>query len=116
MRHRSKKKILGRERAPRRSLYRQLAINLILHGRITTTVAKAKALKPFAEKLITTGKRNTLAQRRSLMGALSNEAAVKKILTELAPKFSNRPGGYTRVVKLGRRQGDASPTALIEFV
>lgn len=116
MRHRSKKKVLSRVSASRQALYRQLAINLIMHGRMTTTLAKAKAIRPFVERAITTGKANTLTARRLLLKKLANDTAVKKVLADLSPKYTSRAGGYTRITKLGRRQGDASPTAIIEFV
>ncbi|MBI5405366.1 MAG: 50S ribosomal protein L17 [Candidatus Kerfeldbacteria bacterium] len=116
MRHRSKKKVLSRVAASRQALYRQLAINLIMHGRMTTTLAKAKAIRPFVERAVTTGKANTLTARRLLLKKLANDTAVKKVLADLSPKYASRAGGYTRITKLGRRQGDASPTAIIEFV
>ena len=116
MRHRSSKKILGRVRARRRGLYRHLAISLIMHGRIITTEAKAKAVRPFVEKLVSVGRTSTLSSRRELLRKLANDPATRKILTNLGPKYASRPGGYTRIVKLGRRIGDAAPEALLEFV
>lgn len=116
MRHRSKKKTLGRTAAPRKALYRMLAVNLILHGRMTTSVTKAKAIRPYVERCVTTGKIATLASRRLLFKRLVQESAVKKVLTELSPKYLNRQGGYTRIIKLGRRLGDAGEMAIIEFV
>ncbi|MBI4090225.1 MAG: 50S ribosomal protein L17 [Candidatus Kerfeldbacteria bacterium] len=116
MRHRHKRKVLSRTRAARRSLIRGLAISLIVHGRIATTQAKAKTLRPFVERLITRGRNPSLANRRHLLSTLGHEVAVKKVLTTLGPRYAQRPGGYTRIVRLGQRAGDASPLALIEFV
>lgn len=116
MRHRSSKKILGRTAAPRKALMKNLSISLVQHGRITTSVAKAKALRPFIERLITRGKHPTLSNRRQLIRALSNTDAVEKILKVLSPRFVSRNGGYTRVIMIGRRSGDAGQTAIIEFV
>lgn len=117
MRHRKKRVILGRESAARRALFRQLAISLIDHGRITTTVAKAKALRPFVERLVTRARGTpSLARQRQLLATLDNRRAVTKLLKTIAPKYSQRPGGYTRIIKRGRRSGDGSPTALIEFI
>lgn len=117
MRHRKSGAILGRERAARRGLFRQLAISLIDHGRITTTVAKAKALRPYIERLVTRARRPTsLTNRRQLLKTLDNQGAVTKLLKTIAPKYAQRTGGYTRIIKLGRRSGDGSPTALIEFM
>ncbi|MBI4426451.1 MAG: 50S ribosomal protein L17 [Candidatus Kerfeldbacteria bacterium] len=116
MRHRSKKNILGRTSAPRRQLLRSLAISLITYGRMTTSEAKAKALRPFVERVVTRGRAASLANRRHLLATLGNEQAVQKILTQLGPRYARRPGGYTRITRLGRRAGDASQQALIEFV
>lgn len=116
MRHRSTKKTLGRTSGPRKSLMKGLANSLILHGRITTTVTKAKTLRPFIERLVTRSKQSSLHTRRYLLSMLANEASVKKLLTDLGPKYASRAGGYTRVIKLGRRAGDASVTAIIEFI
>ncbi len=116
MRHRNIKKTLGRTRGPRKALMKSLANSLILHGKITTTVTKAKALRPFIEPLVTKSTKPSLHVRRYLMSALANEPSVKKLLAEYGPKYATRKGGYTRVTKLGRRLGDASITAIIEFV
>lgn len=116
MRHRNRKKILDRNQAARASLHRHLATSLIIHGKIQTTEAKAKSLKPFVERLITLGRVGSLANRRQLLRVLGNRRAVERILTDLSPKYKQRPGGYTRVIKSGRRLGDAAKLAIIEFV
>lgn len=116
MRHRKSGKILGRRLASRRSLLRQLAGALILNGRTTTTVAKAKALRPFVERLITRSRTKSLSVRRNLIASIGNERAVRKLLSDIGPRYATRPGGYTRLMRLPRRQGDASPKALIELV
>ncbi len=116
MRHRNKKTILGRTAAPRKALLTNLAISLVKHGRITTSLTKAKTLRPIIERLITRGKHPTLANRRQLLRSLSNAGSVDKILKDLGPRFAARKGGYTRIIKIGRRTGDAGQTAMIEFV
>ncbi len=116
MRHRSTKKTLDRNATARKSLLRILASQLVLYEKIKTTEAKAKALRPFIERLITHGKTNTLASRRYLMKYLSVENAVKKILEDISPRYATRPGGYTRIIKMGQRQGDAARVARIELV
>lgn len=116
MRHRKKGKILGRKKAPREHLLRNLATSLILYEKVKTTEAKAKAVRPFAERMVTLGKRNDLASRRRLLGALTHENAVRKVLEALVPRYKERKGGYTRITKLGVRTGDAGKIALIEFV
>lgn len=116
MRHRKQKVTLGREKAPREALFRNLAESLILHGSIKTTEVKAKALRRIIEPLITMARKNTLASRRNIMKVLYTEKAVKKIMEEIGPKYKERNGGYTRITKLGRRTNDAAPIARIEFV
>ncbi|MBD3359876.1 MAG: 50S ribosomal protein L17 [Candidatus Buchananbacteria bacterium] len=116
MRHRKKGKILDRKKDPRKALLRSLATNLILHEKIKTTEAKAKAVKPIIERLITKGKTNDLHIRRELLKYLYVENAVKKILEDLSPRYKDRKGGYTRIIKLGNRQGDAAKIVQIEFV
>jgi len=116
MRHANKKKILDRARAQRKALLRSLATSLILHEKIKTTQAKAKVIRPFAEKLITKGKKNDLFARRALKKVLYKESAVKKVLEVLSPRYKERRGGYTRIIKLGARKGDAAKMAIIEFV
>ena len=116
MRHARSGKKLGRDSAHRKALYSNLAGALITHGRIETTEAKAKAVRPYAEKLVTLGKRGDLHARRQAMAELRSNDVVHKLFADVAPRFSERDGGYTRVVKLGPRQGDAADMALLEFV
>ena len=116
MRHARSGKKLGRDSAHRKALYSNLAGALITHGRIETTEAKAKAVKPFAEKMITLGKRGDLHARRLAMAELRSNDVVHKLFSDVAPRFTERAGGYTRVVKLGPRQGDAAQMALLELV
>jgi large subunit ribosomal protein L17 len=116
MRHRNKGKILDRKKAPRKALMRSLATNLVLYEKIKTTEAKAKVLKPIIEKLITKGKTNTLKTRRELLQYLYLKNAVKKVLEDLGPRYKERKGGYTRIIKLNARAGDAARLAQIEFV
>lgn len=116
MRHRSNKKILDRKVAPRRALLRNLAESLILYEKIKTTEAKAKILRPLVEQAITYGKKGTLAERRQLLSFFLTDLPVKKILEELAPRYKNRAGGYTRITKLGHRLNDAAAMAQIELV
>lgn len=116
MRHRSKKVTLDRKAGARKALLKNLAFQLILYEKITTTEAKAKALRPLVERLITSGKQNTPARRRALLRILPTEQAVAKIFEVLGPRYAERPGGYTRIVKKPQRQGDAARMAVIEFV
>ena len=116
MRHHKAKRVFGREKNQRNALLISLASSLIKHGKIKTTEAKAKEVRPFTEKLVTKARIGTLASRR-LVASRLRSAELAKILTEkIAPKFKNRSGGYTRIIKLPRREGDASPMAIIEFV
>lgn len=95
---------------------KNLVFQLIMHERITTTEAKAKALRPLAERLITKGRDHTLATRRALLKVLPTENAVNKVLEELSPRYTTRPGGYTRIIKKAPRQGDGAQMAVIEFI
>jgi large subunit ribosomal protein L17 len=113
--HRSGKK-LGRDSAHRKALYSNLTGSLIEHGRIKTTVAKAKAVRPIAEKMITLGRRGDLAARRQALAYLRSNDIVHILFAEVAPRFTDRPGGYTRIVKVGPRAGDAAEMAYLEFV
>ena len=115
MRHARSGKKLGRDSAHRKALYSNLAGALITHGRIETTEAKAKAVRPYAEKLVTLGKRGDLHARRQAMAELRSNDVVHKLFADVAPRFSERDGGYTRVVKLGPRQGDAADMVLLEL-
>jgi large subunit ribosomal protein L17 len=116
VRHRRAGKKLGRDSAHRKALYSNLAGALIEHGRIKTTVAKAKAVKPFAEKMITLGKRGDLHARRLALAELRSQDVVHQLFADVAPRFANRPGGYTRIVKLGPRLGDAAEMVYLELV
>ena len=116
MRHARKGKKLGRDSSHRKALYSNLTCSLIEHGRIRTTEAKAKAVKPFAEQMITLGKRGDLAARRKALAELRSTDVVHMLFTEVAPRFAERPGGYSRIVKLGMRQGDAAEMVYLELV
>jgi len=116
MRHHRAGKKLGRDSAHRKALYANLAGSLIEHGRIKTTQAKAKAVKPFAEQMITLGKRGDLAARRQAIAQLRSQDVVHVLFSEVAPRFAERPGGYTRIVKLGPRAGDAAEMVYLELV
>lgn len=116
MKHRRKQVTLDRKRGPRKALLRGLATSVILYENVNTTLAKAKAVRPIVERLITTGRAKTLASRRRLMRTLTVESAVNKILEELGPRYASRQGGYTRIIKLGARQGDGAEIAQIQLV
>ena len=116
MRHQRTGRKLGRDSAHRRALYANLTAALIEHGRIKTTEAKAKEVRPIAEKMITLGKRGDLAAHRQAVAFLGSKTSAHKLFADVAPRFAERDGGYTRVVKLGPRQGDAAPMAYLELV
>jgi large subunit ribosomal protein L17 len=116
VRHQRSGKKLGRAPAHRKALYSNLAGALIEHGRISTTEAKAKAVKPFAEKMITLGKRGDLHARRQALAALRSNHVVHQLFADVAPRFADRPGGYTRIVRIGPRQGDAAEMVYLELV
>jgi large subunit ribosomal protein L17 len=116
MRHKRSGKKLGRDSAHRKALYSNLTGALIEHGRIETTEAKAKAVKPFAEKMITLGKRGDLHARRQALAALRSNHVVHQLFADVAPRFAERPGGYTRIVRIGPRQGDAAEMVYLELV
>jgi large subunit ribosomal protein L17 len=116
MRHGDKIKNLSRTKAHRDALLSNLAVALITHKRIVTTVAKAKALRVYVEPLITKGKTNTTHQRRVVFSYLQDKAAITELFSTVAEKIAGRPGGYTRIIKLGARPGDNAETALIELV
>ena len=116
MRHRRAGKKLGRDSAHRKALYSNLAGALIEHGRIKTTQAKAKAVKPFAEQMITLGKRGDLHARRLALAELRSQDVVHQLFADVAPRFADRAGGYTRIVKLGPRLGDAAEMVYLELV
>jgi large subunit ribosomal protein L17 len=116
MRHGDKVKNLSRTKAHREALLSNLACQLIEHKRIVTTVAKAKALRVYVEPLITKGKSNTTHQRRVVFSYLQDKEAIKELFGNVAEKVAGRPGGYTRIIKLGARPGDNAETAMIELV
>ncbi|MBD0330500.1 MAG: 50S ribosomal protein L17 [Thermoleophilia bacterium] len=116
MRHHRAGKKLGRDSAHRKALYANLAGALIEHGRIRTTEAKAKAVKPIAEQMITLGRRGDLAARRRALAYLRSQDVVHKLFADVAPRFADRPGGYSRIVKLGPRPGDAADMVYLELV
>jgi large subunit ribosomal protein L17 len=117
MKHLAKSnKKLNRTSSHRKAMLANMATALLTHGRISTTLPKAKALRPYTEKLITVGRKNNLSARRKIISTLRNPEIAKKLCEEISPKFANRNGGYTRILKTGFRHGDAAPTAIIELV
>lgn len=116
MRHKLKHRKLNRTSSHRRALLRNMSIALVTHERIRTTVAKAKELRPFIEKLVTKGRNNNLYYKRYLFSILRDNNIVDKLINNIAQRFQNRPGGYVRIMKNGFRYGDAAPMAIIEFV
>jgi large subunit ribosomal protein L17 len=116
MRHRRAGRKLGRDAAHRKALYANLTASLIEHGRVKTTVAKAKEVRPVAEEMITLGRRGDVPARRQALAFLRSQDVVHKLFSDVAPRFSDRPGGYSRIVKLGPRQGDAAEMAYLELV
>lgn len=116
MRHRKAGRKFSRRTNPRKNLFRNLAVSLILHERIKTTVAKAKEIQPIVERLVTLAREDTEHHRRLALAQLADDRAVAKLFEVLAPRFAGQPGGYTRIYKIGQRRGDGAPLALIEFV
>jgi large subunit ribosomal protein L17 len=116
MRHHRSGKKLGRDSAHRKALYSNLTSALIEHGRIRTTEAKAKAVRPIAEQMITLGRRGDVHARRQALAYLRSQDVVHKLFSDVGPRFADRPGGYSRIVKLGPRLGDAAPMAYLELV
>ncbi len=116
MRHRKKGAKLGRDAAHRKAMLRNLATDLLKHERVTTTLAKAKAVRPVAERLVTLGKRDTLHARRHAARMIREEDVLSKVFNELAPRYAERPGGYTRIMRLDTRPGDRAAMAIIELV
>lgn len=116
MRHQIGGRKLDRTPAHRQAMLRCMVTSLFEHERITTTLPKAKELRPMAEKLITLAKRGTLHARRQAAQVIRGRDALKKLFDTIGPRFSQRPGGYTRIIKLGRRSGDAAPLAFIELI
>ena len=116
MRHHDTNRKFGREKKVRTALIRSLAVSLIRDGKIKTTEAKAKELRPFIEKLVSKSRGATLATRRVLIEKIGGKMAVKKLVDDIAPKYEKRTGGYTRITKIAPRAGDAAKMAVIEFV
>ena len=117
MRHRINNQTFGRKAGPKKALVRGLVNSLVGHGRIRTTLAKAKYIRPIIEKAVTLGQReNSLHARRTLLSMYPNKETVDRIMKDISPRFKGRPGGYTRIIKLGPRSGDMADMAYIEFV
>ncbi len=116
MRHRAQGRKLGRTSAHRKAMFRNQLTALFTHERITTTVPKAKELRPLAERMVTLARTGTLANRRRVLADLPDKDVVQRLFTDIAPRFADRPGGYTRIVRIGRRRGDNAEMAIIEFI
>ena len=116
MRHRKKVAKLGRNAAHRKAMLRNLATDLLRHERVTTTLSKAKAVRRVAERLVTLGKRDTLHARRHAARVIRDKDVLSKVFNELAPRYAERPGGYTRIMRLSTRAGDRAQMAVIEMV
>ena len=116
MRHRAKARQLSRTSVHRRAMLNNMATSLIAHGRVTTTTAKAKELRPMVEKLITFARRGDLHARRIVGRRIRDREVLSRLFSEVGPRFASRPGGYTRIIKLGHRSGDGAELARIEFV
>lgn len=116
MRHRKSGRQLNRNSSHRKAMFRNMAASLLEHESITTTLPKAKELRKVVEPLITLGKEDTVAKRRLAFARLRDSATVGKLFTDIGPHFKERPGGYTRILKVGYREGDKAPMAIIEFV
>ena len=116
MRHRNSGRKLGRNQSHRKAMLRNMVTSLLEHERIQTTDAKAKELRGVAERMITLGKRGDLHARRQAAAYIRSQGVTSKLFDELADRYRDRPGGYTRVIKIGRRVGDAAPVSIIELV
>jgi len=116
MRHRAKGRQLSRTSSHRRALLNNMATSLFEHGRVITTEAKAKELRPFAEKLITLARRGDLHARRLVERKIKDRETLSRLFSEIGPRFAARPGGYTRILKMGHRQGDGADIARIELL
>lgn len=116
MRHRVAGRKLGRKTEHRLAMFRNMVTSLLQYERIVTTVAKAKEIRKFAEHMITLGKRGDLHARRQALGFIKSKKVVHKLFAELAPRYAQRQGGYTRIIKMGFRRGDGAPMCLIELV
>ena len=116
MRHKQTGRRLGRDSASRRALFRIMVTDLLRHGAIKTTIAKAKEISPIAEKMVTLGKKGTLHDRRQAAAFITDKSVLKSVFDDIAPRYKERSGGYTRITRLGVRAGDAAEMALIELV
>lgn len=116
MRHRNAGRKLSRNTSHRRALLRNLVTSFLEHGRLMTTLPKAKEIRPLAERMITLGKQDNLHARRQVHGYLLKDATARKVFTTIAPKFADRKGGYSRIIKLGNRKGDGADLAIIELI
>jgi large subunit ribosomal protein L17 len=116
MRHRKSGRKLNRNSSHRKAMFRNMAASLVEHESIKTTLPKAKELRRVIEPMVTSAKQDNVAKRRQAFDRLRDKAAVGKLFTEIGPRFANRPGGYTRILKCGMRPGDNAPMAIIEFV
>ncbi len=116
MRHQVAGRRFDRATAPRLAMLRGLVTDLLKHEQIRTTEAKAKEIRPLAEKMISLGKSGTLADRRRVMGYVYDKDVARKVFDELGPRYASRAGGYTRIVKIGNRVGDGAPTVIVELL
>ncbi len=116
MRHKIKGKKLNRTSSHRKAMFANMSTSLVMNEQIKTTVAKAKALRPVIEKLVTKARKGTLAARRDIISSIKDKVAAEKLMSVLATRYKERPGGYTRIVKAGFRYGDRAPVAYIEFI
>ena len=116
LRHKISGRQFGRASGPRRAMFRIMVTDLLRHGQIKTTVAKAKAIRPLTEKMVSLGKGGTLHDRREAAAFITDKSVVKAVFDEIAPRFEERNGGYTRITRLGVRAGDAAEMALIELI
>ena len=116
MRHKLKGRQLGRASGSRKAMFRVMVTDLLRHGQIKTTVAKAKEIGPMAEKMVTLGKKGTLHDRRQAAAFITDKSVLKTVFDDIAPRYKERSGGYTRITRLGVRPGDAAEMALIELV
>lgn len=116
MRHRNAHRKLGRTTSHRLAMFRNMAASLIKHEQITTTLPKAREIRPYVEKLVTLAKHGGLSNRRLAHARLQDDAQLVKLFDELAPRYAERPGGYIRIIKAGIRRSDATPMAIVEFV
>ena len=116
LRHKISGRQFGRASGPRRAMFRIMVTDLLRHGQMKTTVAKAKAIRPLTEKMVSLGKGGTLHARRQAAAFITDKSVVKAVFDEIAPRFEERSGGYTRITRLGVRAGDAAEMALIELI